>query len=218
MTMLEQVQTYILLSLLSTHSVSASAEDVGSKQRSDGTHNVQVSGNGNDTKNTTEKKVENKATNTTNVYISVPPILGPTTSPERGSNWPESSSSRASTTSGDRSRTHTDSPLIPLGSVALATGLAMVATGVVFTVLAAGSYSSAERSCPAHTGCDPTALEERSKASREALIATLGFAVGVPVGTVGVIAIVFSPSKSAHRGDVSTVDHRHLALNLAGHF
>ncbi len=67
-------------------------------------------------------------------------------------------------------------------------GVAALAVGSVFGVMALGSYGKAEDACPSHQGCDSAATDNRDKAGTQANIANVGIGLGI-VG-IGVSAVL----------------------------
>ena len=64
-----------------------------------------------------------------------------------------------------------DAALI-VGLVVGGVGIAGLAAGGVFGVLASSSWKTAQRECPDHTGCSPLAMSDRSHAVTDATVAT----------------------------------------------
>jgi tetratricopeptide (TPR) repeat protein len=68
-------------------------------------------------------------------------------------------------------------------------GVAALATGVVFGLLAQDRYEDAEEACPEHTRCDGAAVDARGDAELNANLSNVGFGVGVVA--LGVAAVLW---------------------------
>jgi hypothetical protein len=86
-------------------------------------------------------------------------------------------------------------------------GLAALAVGSAFGVLALDKYGDAKRACPTRTDCGQGALDARASAGKYALVADIGVGLGVlGIGAAGVLLL--TPS----------VDEQHAGVRLAGSF
>ena len=83
-----------------------------------------------------------------------------------------------------------------VGLVAGGVGIAGLAAGGVFGVLASSSWKTAQRECPDHTGCSPLAVSDRSHAVTDATVATVGFIAGGVLVAGGLVLYFTAP-----RGD-----------------
>jgi hypothetical protein len=102
-----------------------------------------------------------------------------------------------------------------VGLVAGAVGVAGLAAGGVFGVLASSSWKTAQRECPDHTGCSSQAMTDRSHAVTDATVATVGFIAGGVLLASGLTLYLSAP-----RGDSPRVglEARPGGLAVSGEF
>jgi hypothetical protein len=122
---------------------------------------------------------------TVNLAVGAPPD---STSPVPGAAQRGEGDSRPATSAGKTQRV--------LGVVAGGVGVAGLAVGGVFGVLASSSWKTAQRECPDHTGCSTQAMDDRSHAVTDATVATVGFIAGGVLLATGLTIFFTAP-----RGD-----------------
>jgi hypothetical protein len=87
-----------------------------------------------------------------------------------------------------------------LGLVAGGVGVAGLALGTVFGVLASSSFSAAKKDCPMHPTCTSTqqnAVDEQKTASGDATISTVGFIAGGVLAATGAVLFFTAPKASS---------------------
>lgn len=88
----------------------------------------------------------------------------------------------------------------PLAAYAIGgAGIAALATGGVFVLLAQSAYSDAESQCPSHVNCSQPALDRRHAAEVRANVANVGIGVGLAGVAVGAVLLLLhheNPSRS----------------------
>jgi hypothetical protein len=100
-----------------------------------------------------------------------------------GSSEPDTSAAHEGTGSTQRT----------IGLVTGGVGIAGLAVGTVFGVLASSSWKSAENDCPAKAGCPSNAVNERSTALTDATLSTVGFIAGGVLAATGVVLFFTAP-------------------------
>jgi hypothetical protein len=83
------------------------------------------------------------------------------------------------------------------GAVLGAFGIAGLAGGGVFGVLASSGWKSAQNECPGHAGCSPQAIKDRSNAVTEAMLSTVGFIAGGVLLAGGVTIYLTAPKSGS---------------------
>lgn len=77
-------------------------------------------------------------------------------------------------------------------------GVAALAAGAVFGVLAKGRYDDAEKDCPSHTDCGGAALDASDDADLNANLSNVGFGVGlVGIGVAAVLLLTEDGTEAA---------------------
>jgi hypothetical protein len=76
-------------------------------------------------------------------------------------------------------------------------GVAALGAGGVFGVLALGTYSDAENSCPTHQGCSDADIETRNRATLQANIANVGIGLGVVGVGIGAVLLLAGSDDAA---------------------
>jgi hypothetical protein len=89
-------------------------------------------------------------------------------------------------------------------------GLASVAAGVVFTVLAENSYHDSLNNCVSKDSCDPTGLSERNQARTYGDVASWTIGLGAAAIVGGLVLVITSP-----RGDGNVVGANGARVALA---
>jgi hypothetical protein len=77
-----------------------------------------------------------------------------------------------------------------VGYVLGGAGIAAVATGGVFALLAKSAYSDAESDCPSHSDCSQHAIDLYDRAKLRANVANVGIGVGLVAVAVGTYLVV----------------------------
>jgi hypothetical protein len=86
-----------------------------------------------------------------------------------------------------------------VGVVAGSVGVAGLAVGGIFGVLASSSWKTAQRECPDHTGCSTQAMDDRSHAVTDATVATVGFIAGGVLLAGGLTLYLTAPKGDSPR-------------------
>jgi hypothetical protein len=86
-----------------------------------------------------------------------------------------------------------------VGLVASGVGVAGVALGAVFGILASSAWKSAQRECPGHAGCSTAAMNDRSSAVTDATVSTVGFIAGGAVLAGGLTLFFTAPKGGSPR-------------------
>jgi hypothetical protein len=68
-----------------------------------------------------------------------------------------------------------------------------IGVGSVFGLFASSSWQKAQHDCPTHSGCSPTAMDERNNALSQALVSTVGFIAGGVLLAGGVTLFFAAP-------------------------
>lgn len=104
-------------------------------------------------------------------------------------------------------------------------GVAALAVGSVFGVMALGSYGKADDACPSHQGCSSTAIDDRDRAGTQANIANVGIGLGVVGIGVGAVLLLTGAGSSAASPTAQRYPHlaaaaspRHVGLDISGSF
>ncbi len=90
------------------------------------------------------------------------------------------------------------SPLRTVGLVVGGVGVAGIAVGTVFGVLASSAWQTAQQDCPSpHTNCSSKAMNEHNNAVTDATISTVGFIAGGVLAATGVTLYLVAPKSTA---------------------
>jgi hypothetical protein len=84
-----------------------------------------------------------------------------------------------------------------IGLVTGGVGVAGLAVGTIFGILASSSWKSAQSDCPGHTGCGSQAMNEHSTAVTDATVSTVGFIAGGVLAATGVVLYLTAPKSGA---------------------
>ncbi len=84
-----------------------------------------------------------------------------------------------------------------LGIVTGGVGVAGLAVGTIFGVLASSAWKTAQNECPTHTGCPSQAINDRSSALTDATVSTVGFIAGGVLAATGVVLFLTAPKSGA---------------------
>jgi len=87
-------------------------------------------------------------------------------------------------------------------------GIAAIAAGSVFGLLAKGTYQDAEKACPDRTGCTKGATETRDDAELQANLSNVGFGVGVAALGVAVVWLLTGGEPEASQASASAAAPR----------
>jgi hypothetical protein len=94
-----------------------------------------------------------------------------------------------------------------LGLVVGGVGVAGLAVGTIFGVLASSAWKTAQNECPSHTGCSSQAMNDRSGSLTDATVSTVGFIAGGVLAATGVVLYFTAPKSGAPRvGVVARAD------------
>lgn len=132
----------------------------------------------------------------------------PSAAPTQGDESEPASTSHAS--SGSTQRT--------IGLVTGGVGVAGLAVGTVFGILASSSWSSAKKDCPGFAGCTSQATDERSTAITDATVSTVGFIAGGVLAATGVVLYLTAPKSEATRVGRIGIEARPGGLAIHGEF
>ncbi|HEY4105631.1 MAG TPA: hypothetical protein VGM44_17150 [Polyangiaceae bacterium] len=113
-------------------------------------------------------------------------------------------------------RTPHDGNRRTLGFAVGGAGVAALAVGGVFGVLAISAYHQADHDCPSHRGCSDGVLQLSDTASSRATIANVGVGVGIAGIAAGVALILLSPRAAPSEGPAQTSVRLVLAPQVAG--
>lgn len=90
-----------------------------------------------------------------------------------------------------------------IGIVTGAAGLAGIATGTVFLVIAKSKYDDSRDHCPADKNlCTPEGVSLRDDARSAGNIATIAYGIGAAALAAGVVLWITAPSHEARRGSI----------------
>jgi tetratricopeptide (TPR) repeat protein len=87
-------------------------------------------------------------------------------------------------------------------------GIAAIAAGSVFGLLAKGNYEDAEKACPDRTGCSKGEIDMRDDAELQANLANVGFGVGIVALGVAVVLLVTGDDSGPSEDSVSAASPR----------
>jgi tetratricopeptide (TPR) repeat protein len=123
------------------------------------------------------------------VEVEVPALAPASSDAQRDGSAPASeaealAAAELDATDGERATNGSVLPYV-IGGI----GVAALATGVVFGLLADARYQNAESACPEHVGCDQPALDAGDEAELRANLSNVGFGVGVVA--LGVAAVLW---------------------------
>ncbi|HEX7667264.1 MAG TPA: hypothetical protein VF407_22185 [Polyangiaceae bacterium] len=145
------------------------------------------------------------ASATPNGVVAPPPPVPTTSTPTPPESNPEGTSTR-----GNGQRT--------LGLIVGGVGVAGVATGVVFGLIASSTYNDAKNNhCPTTTTCDPDGVSGGSTAHTQATVSTVAVIAGGALVAGGVVLYLTAPK----HGDVSvqtTAGAGSFGLRVGGSF
>jgi hypothetical protein len=123
-------------------------------------------------------------------------VLGGGPIPQSTTEAPASGAAGVTTVS-DASPPGTGNGMRVAGLVIGGVGLAGVAVGAVFGIVASSSWSKADKACPSHAGCSASATSDRSSAVTDATVSTVGFIAGGVLAAAGVTLFLVAPRSTA---------------------
>jgi hypothetical protein len=86
-----------------------------------------------------------------------------------------------------------------IGLVTGGLGIAGLAVGSVFGVLASSAWKTAKNECPSYASCSSQAISDRSSSVTDATVSTVGFIAGGVLAATGVVLYVTAPKSGSAR-------------------